>query len=491
MRAGTRSAGVGSGAGMMMNAVSLSSAFAKAPNARLSRGSVRAGGRGIVRRAVQTKAAAEADPSRVLGIILGGGAGSRLFPLTKTRSKPAVPIGGGYRLIDVPVSNCINSGIQRVFVLTQYNSTSLNRHLSQSYRSFTGNGGFVESLSAMVSPDSEKWFEGTADAVRQYLWEFEALKNIDNVVILSGDHLYRMDYLDFVRNHVEKNADISVGALPEIEENASSFGLMKIDKTGKIVEFAEKPKGDALKAMQVDTTVLGLSKEEATKKPYIASMGIYVFKKDVLVSLLRDKYPSDTDFGGEIIPKAAVTMNVQAHLFNGYWEDIGTVKSFFNANLAMAEENPPFEFSDANLPIYTRPRYLPPARILNCQISSCILGHGSLVQDSKVHHSVVGVRSVIDDGCDIKDVLLMGADYYESEAEAKIVKAKGGEKLGIGKNCTIQNCIIDKNARIGDNCSITNKAGVQDADLESQGIYIRSGIVVVVKGATIPAGTVI
>ena len=474
--------------------MSLCSTFAKAPEARLSRrGGSKVARRGMpaVRRAAQTRAAAEADPSRVLGIILGGGAGSRLFPLTKTRSKPAVPIGGGYRLIDVPVSNCINSGIQRVFVLTQYNSTSLNRHLNSSYRSFTGNGGFVESLSAMVSPESETWFEGTADAVRQYLWEFEALKNIDNVIILSGDHLYRMDYLDFVRNHVEKNADISVGALPEIEENASGFGLMKIDGTGKIVEFAEKPKGDALKAMQVDTTVLGLSKEEAARKPYIASMGIYVFKKDVLVSLLRDKFPKDTDFGGEIIPKAAATMNVQAHLFNGYWEDIGTVKSFFSANLAMAEENPSFEFFDVNQPIYTRPRYLPPARILNCQISECILGHGSLVQDSKVHHSVVGVRSVIGDGCDIKDALLMGADYYESEAEASAVEAKGGVALGVGPNCTIRNCIIDKNARIGANCSITNEAGVMEADLESQGIYIRSGIVIVVKGATIPAGTVI
>lgn len=276
-------------------------------------------------------------------MILGGGAGTRLYPLTKNRAKPAVPIGGAYRLIDVPMSNCINSGLSKIYILTQFNSTSLNRHLARTYNFGAGGvgfggGGFVEVLAATQTPTDKEWFQGTADAVRQYAWLFEDIKNrdVEDIVILSGDHLYRMDYMQFVNHHRATKADITIGCLPMDDSRASDFGLMKIDSEGRITEFAEKPKGEALKAMQVDTTVLGLSPEEAKASPYIASMGIYVFKKEVMVELLRS-HTEMNDFGGEIIPSAAKERRVMAYLFNDYWEDIGTIKSFFDANLALTE----------------------------------------------------------------------------------------------------------------------------------------------------------
>ncbi|MGB3559468.1 MAG: sugar phosphate nucleotidyltransferase, partial [Geitlerinemataceae cyanobacterium] len=264
---------------------------------------------------------------RVLSIILGGGAGTRLYPLTKLRAKPAVPLAGKYRLIDIPVSNSINSGIQKMYILTQFNSASLNRHVNQTY-SFSGfTDGFVEILAAQQTQDNPGWFQGTADAVRQYIWMLEEC-DVDEYLILSGDHLYRMDYSDFVYRHRETNADITLSVVPIDEKRASDFGLMKIDGTGRVVDFSEKPKGDALKAMQVDTTTLGLSPQEAKESPYIASMGIYVFKKDVLIKLLKE-WPEQTDFGKEIIPNASGDHNVQAYLFQGYWEDIGTIEAFY------------------------------------------------------------------------------------------------------------------------------------------------------------------
>lgn len=426
----------------------------------------------------------------VLSIILGGGAGTRLYPLTKLRAKPAVPVAGKYRLIDIPVSNCINSEIYKIYILTQFNSASLNRHIARTY-SFDGfSEGFVEVLAAQQTPESPSWFQGTADAVRKYLWLLEEW-NVDEYLILSGDHLYRMDYRDFVKRHRETGADITLSVIPIDERRASDFGLMKIDDSGRIIKFSEKPKGDALREMQVDTTVLGLTPEQAKMQPYIASMGIYVFKKEVLIKLLRESLER-TDFGKEIIPDASKEYRVQAYLFNGYWEDIGTIESFYNANLALTQQpQPPFSFYDEQAPIYTRPRYLPPSKLLDCQITQSIIGEGCILKNCRIEHSVLGVRSRIESGAMIEDSLLMGADYYQASAERQCSLEKGEVPVGIGTDTIIRRAIVDKNARIGHDVKIINKDNVQDADRESQGFYIRNGIVVVLKNALIPDGTII
>lgn len=426
----------------------------------------------------------------VLSIILGGGAGTRLYPLTKLRAKPAVPVAGKYRLIDIPVSNCINSEIYKIYILTQFNSASLNRHIARTY-SFDGfSEGFVEVLAAQQTPESPSWFQGTADAVRKYLWLLEEW-NVDEYLILSGDHLYRMDYRDFVKRHQETGADITLSVIPIDERRASDFGLMKIDDSGRIISFSEKPKGDALREMEVDTTVLGLTPEQAKMQPYIASMGIYVFKKEVLIKLLRESLER-TDFGKEIIPDASKEYRVQAYLFNGYWEDIGTIESFYNANLALTQQpQPPFSFYDEQAPIYTRPRYLPPSKLLDCQITQSIIGEGCILKNCRIEHSVLGVRSRIESGCIIEDSLLMGADYYQASAERQCSLEQGEVPVGIGTDTIIRRAIVDKNARIGHDVKIINKDNVQDADRESQGFYIRNGIVVVLKNALIHDGTII
>jgi glucose-1-phosphate adenylyltransferase len=428
---------------------------------------------------------------KVMAIILGGGAGSRLYPLTKQRAKPAVPLAGKYRLIDIPVSNCINSEITKIYVLTQFNSASLNRHLSRAYVFSGFTDGFVEVLAAQQTTENPNWFQGTADAVRQYLWMLSAWDDIDEIIILSGDHLYRMDYRDFIQRHRETNADITLSVLPIDERRASSFGLMKIDEQGRVVDFSEKPEGAALKQMQVDTTVLGLSAEEALQKPYIASMGIYIFKKQVLFDLLNNMADS-TDFGKEIIPAAAPNHNVQAYLFNGYWEDIGTIESFYDANLALTKQpHPPFSFYDENAPIYTRARYLPPTKMLDCQITESMIGEGCILKKCQIHHSVLGVRSRVESGAVIHDALLMGSDYYQDQVE-RDARIEGGKiPLGIGENSRISRAIVDKNARIGKNVQIINKDRVEESNRESEGFYIRSGIVVILKDATILDGTVI
>lgn len=428
--------------------------------------------------------------NRVLGIVLGGGAGTRLYPLTKTRAKPAVPLGGKHRLIDIPISNCINSDISKIYVLTQFNSASLNAHISRSY-SFSGfQQGFVEVLAAQQTPENLDWFQGTADAVRQYLPRFEDM-NVDEYLILSGDHLYRMDYRDFVRHHRETNADITLSVLPVDDKRASSFGLMKIDDSGRIVDFSEKPKGDALKEMQVDTSTLGLSAEEAKDKPYIASMGIYLFKREVLIDLLK-QHPAQTDFGKEILPNSAKDYRVQAYLFNDYWEDIGTIESFFNANLALAKQpNPLFSFYNEAAPIYTRARYLPPTKYLQCTISQSMVSEGCVLKECNITNSVIGIRSRIESGCTIEDSLIMGADHYQDNFERRGNCDTATTPLGIGANSTIYHAIVDKNARIGCNVQILNKDRVEEADREDQGFCIRSGIVTVLGGATIPDDTVI
>ncbi|XP_030446869.1 glucose-1-phosphate adenylyltransferase large subunit 1 [Syzygium oleosum] len=439
-----------------------------------------------------------ADPKSVASIVLGGGAGTRLFPLTSRRAKPAVPIGGCYRLIDIPMSNCINSGIRKIFILTQFNSFSLNRHLSRTYNFDNGvsfGDGFVEVLAATQTPGDagKRWFQGTADAVRQFIWVFEDAKNknVEHILILSGDHLYRMNYMDFVQKHIDTNADITVSCVPMDDSRASDCGLMKIDRTGRIIQFAEKPKGKELKAMQVDTTLLGLSKQDAVNLPYIASMGVYVFKTDVLLKLLRWSYPSCNDFGSEIIPTAVTEHNVQAYLFNDYWEDIGTIKSFFDANLALTEQPPKFEFYDPQTPFYTSPRFLPPSKVDKCRIVDAIISHGCFLQECSIEHSIVGVRSRLDYGVEFKDTMMMGADYYQTEAEIASLLAQGKVPIGVGQNTKISNCIIDKNARIGKNVVIHNTDGVQEADRPEEGFYIRLGITVILKNATIKDGTVV
>jgi glucose-1-phosphate adenylyltransferase len=426
----------------------------------------------------------------VLAIILGGGAGTRLYPLTKFRAKPAVSLAGKYRLIDIPVSNCINSEIHKIYILTQFNSASLNRHISRTYQFSQFTEGFVEILAAQQTPDSPSWFQGTADAVRKYLWMVEAW-DVEDVLILSGDHLYRMDYSLFVERHRATQADITLSVIPIGYKQASSFGLMKIDAGGRVVDFYEKPKGEALETMKVDTTALGLTPELAREQPFIASMGIYVFKKQVLVDLLRNNL-NQTDFGKEIIPASARDYNVQAYLFDGYWEDIGTIEAFYEANLALTmQPQPAFSFYDEHSPIYTRSRYLPPNKLLDCHITEASIAEGCILKNCRVHHSVIGLRQRISADCIIEDSLLMGADYYEPLSESSQHLTRGKIPIGIGEGSIIRRAIIDKNARVGRNVKIVNKENVQEAEREDLGFYIRSGIVVVLKNAVIPDGMVI
>jgi glucose-1-phosphate adenylyltransferase len=429
---------------------------------------------------------------RVLAIILGGGAGTRLYPLTKMRAKPAVPLAGKYRLIDIPISNCINSDINKMYVMTQFNSASLNRHLSQTYNlSNSFGGGFVEVLAAQQTPDSPTWFEGTADAVRKYQWLFQEW-DVDEYLILSGDQLYRMDYSLFIEHHRRSGADLTVAALPVDPKQAEAFGLMRTDENGSIKEFREKPKGDSLLEMAVDTSRFGLSADSATERPYLASMGIYVFSRQTLFDLL-DKHPGHKDFGKEIIPEALARGDkLQSYVFDDYWEDIGTIGAFYEANLALTQQpTPPFSFYDEKFPIYTRPRYLPPSKLVDAQITNSIVGEGSILKSCSIHHCVLGVRSRIESDCVLQDTLVMGADFFESPDERAVLKERGGIPLGVGKGTTVKRAILDKNTRIGSGVSIINKDNVEEADRSDQGFYIRNGIVVVQKNATIADGTVI
>ncbi len=429
---------------------------------------------------------------RVLAIILGGGKGSRLYPLTKMRAKPAVPLAGKYRLIDIPISNCINSDISKMYVLTQFNSASLNRHIGQTYNLSGPFGqGFVEVLAAQQTPETPSWFEGTADAVRKYQWLFQEW-DVDEYLILSGDQLYRMDYSLFVEQHRKTGADLTVAALPVDSAQAEAFGLMRTDESGNIKEFREKPTGDSLKAMAVDTSRFGLEASEAIEKPYLASMGIYVFSRNTLFDLLN-KFPSYTDFGKEIIPEALGRGDkLKSYVFNDYWEDIGTIGAFFESNLALTQQpTPPFSFYDEKFPIYTRPRYLPPSKIVDTQITDSIVSEGSILKSCSIHHCVLGVRSRIESDVVLNETLVMGSDFYESSEERIALRNGGGIPLGVGQGTTVKRAILDKNARIGDNVTIINKDNVEEADRADQGFYIRNGIVVIVKNATIHDGTII
>jgi glucose-1-phosphate adenylyltransferase len=426
----------------------------------------------------------------VLSIILGGGQGTRLYPLTKLRAKPAVPLAGKYRLIDIPLSNSINSGIDKIYVLTQFNSASLNRHITQTYRPAPFSDGFVDVLAAQQTPENADWFQGTADAVRQYLWLFESWK-VRDYLILSGDHLYRMDYRLFIDRHRETNADITLAVLPVDQKRASAFGLMKLDQNNRVIGFMEKPKGADLEKMRVDTSCLGLSPEEALQKPFIASMGIYVFRKEVLIETLRNN-PDHVDFGKEVIPNAIDRYNLQTYLFNDYWEDIGTIDAFYHANINLTRyPDPPFKLYEDDAAIYTRPRYLPPTQIVDCQIKDSIVSDGCVIERSKISHSVLGLRLHVRDGCVIEDSLFMGCDFYQKKEEIAQELAEGKVPMGIGENSVIRRAIIDKNVRIGKNVQIINRDHIQDADCEERGFCIRGGIVIVLKNATIPDNTII
>ncbi len=423
-----------------------------------------------------------------LALILGGGQGARLFPLTLQRSKPAVPLGGKYRLIDITVSNCINSGVHHIYVLTQFNSASLNHHIARTYRFSPFTDGFVEILAAEQTPGNKDWFQGTADAVRQvmiHISDFEP----KNVLILSGDHLYQMDYSKFLKHHTDTNADLTVSVIPCDEARATGFGLLKTDPTGRIVEFREKPPADQVAEMRVATTTLGLNAEEAERRPYIASMGVYLFKYEALRELLKEEQYKD--FGGQVIPSAIGKYNVQAYLFNGYWEDIGTISSFYNANLDMASIMPKFNLFDADQPIYTRPRYLPSSKLVSCEINHSLISDGCILNQCKIRNCIIGIRARIESGATIEHSLLMGADFYQPLEELASERQHGLPWIGIGENTHIRRAIIDKNVRIGSNVKILNEAGKDHFDSENGSYFIREGIVIVPKGATITDGTII
>lgn len=430
-----------------------------------------------------------AERHNVLSVILGGGAGSRLFPLTQQRSKPAVPLGGKYRLVDIPISNCINSDVTKIFVLTQYNSASLNRHIAQTYRFSQFSDGFVDILAAEQTPESPQWFQGTADAVRQVLPHISGW-GIDTLLILSGDHLYRMDYRKFLARHYETDADVTVSVIPCAPAAAEEFGLLKTDHEGRITEFSEKPKGEALEAMRVDTTDFGLTPEEASARPFLASMGIYVFKFDRLQKLLAQD-TSWMDFGREIIPGAIENYNVQAFLFDGYWEDIGTIDAFYLANLDMTARMPKFNLFDADAPVYTRARYLPPSKVHNCDLRDSIISDGCIINDATLFRSIIGLRSRIGQGSRIEASIIMGADFYQTIDDMRDEITTNTPRIGIGENAFIRRAIIDKNARIGSDVRLLNESGIEHADGPDGSYFIRDRIIIVPKNATIPDGTIV
>jgi glucose-1-phosphate adenylyltransferase len=426
---------------------------------------------------------------KLLAVILGGGAGTRLFPLTQQRSKPAVPLGGKYRLVDIAISNCINSDITKIFVLTQHNSASLNRHIAQTYRFSHFSDGFVEILAAEQTPESPQWFQGTADAVRQVLPHIRDW-GIDTLLILSGDHLYKMDYRDFLNRHFETDADVTVSVIPCDTASASEFGLLKTDASGRIIEFKEKPKGEALEAMRVDTSSFGLSPDDASRRPFLASMGIYLFKYDLLERLLGED-PGLVDFGREVIPGAIVRQHVQAFGFNDYWEDIGTIGAFYRANLDLTSVIPKFNLFDAEAPVYTRARYLPPSKIGESDIRDSIVSDGCIINGAKIIKSVIGLRSRISKGVLIEASFTMGADYYQTIEEMRAEIATGIPRVGIGENTVIRRAIIDKNTRIGTGVRLLNESGQTTADGPNGAYYIRDGIIIVPKNAVIKDGTVV
>ncbi len=418
---------------------------------------------------------------KTICLILGGGAGTRLYPLTKDRSKPAVPVGGKYRLIDIPISNCLNSGLYRIFVLTQYNSASLNKHIKNSFHFDHFSNGFVDILAAEQTSGNMDWFQGTADAVRQSVRNF-AYYDFDYILILSGDQLYQMDIEEVLVNHVEQGADVTIATIPVIADDATSFGIMKVNAENKIISFIEKPKREMLGDWSSEVS----DDQKAKGKIYLASMGIYVFSRAALRALLNEN-PKALDFGKELIPDSINRgMNVVSYAYDGYWTDIGDIKSFFEANIALAADIPEFNMFDNENKIFTRPRLLPPAKFSGVTFTRAIVAEGSIVQAKLVENSILGIRSRIDYGTIIKNAYIMGNDYFESLED---LSTPGKIPMGIGKDCYIENAIIDKHVRIGDNVIIRGNDNL--ADEEQENFVIKKGIVVINKNAVIPNGTII
>ena len=421
------------------------------------------------------------NSKKVIAVILGGGAGSRLYPLTATRSKPAVPIAGKYRLVDIPISNCINSDISRIFVLTQYNSASLNKHIKNTYQFSGFSTGFVDILAAEQTPDSPNWFQGTADAVRQ------SLKHIQNndyeyVLILSGDQLYQMDFADMIDRHIESEAEITIATIPVGEREAPEFGILKSDETHAITSFIEKPAKELLPQWTSDTG----DEMRAFGRVYLASMGIYIFNRELLNKLLKEEKKDATDFGKEILPDCIGKYKVQSYQYEGYWTDIGNIYSFFEANLSLTLDIPPFNLFDKQKMVFSRARMLPPAKISGTQMEQAIFAEGCIIRAKSIANSVIGIRSRIGEGTVIKSCYIMGSDFYETLVEIAHNYERGIPKIGIGDNCELTNVIMDKDCRVGNNVIINGGAHLPDSD---HSLYtVKDGIVVVKKGAIIPDG---
>jgi glucose-1-phosphate adenylyltransferase len=425
----------------------------------------------------------------VLCLILGGGRGARLYPLTMLRSKPAVPVAGKYRLIDIPISNCLNSGLNRIFVMTQFLSVSLHRHIANTYKFDAFSRGFVEILAAQQTNEAADWYQGTADAVRQnirYLQEDGA----GEILVLAGDQLYRMDFRQLIKTHRETKADVTIAVLPVSEDNVSGFGIVRLDDTGRVTDFIEKPKtAEQREPFRTPTEWIERRGIPASGRNYLASMGIYVFERKALLELLNAR-PLATDFGKEIFPRSIKTRHVQAHLFDGYWEDLGTVGSYHQANLALTSENPPFEFQTAEGVIYTHARFLPASRVNGARLEHCLISDGCVVEEgAKLTNSVVGVRSRIGRDVTIKDSVIIGADRFETDAERDGNRRRGIPSFTIGSGTVIERAILDKDCRIGNNVRIVNTKNVQED--EGVNYVIREGIVVIPKGIIVPDGSVI
>lgn len=424
--------------------------------------------------------------SNVLAVIMGGGQGSRLFPLTKERSKPAVPLAGKYRLVDIPISNCINSNLRRVYLLTQFNSASLHRHISQSYKFDHFSGGFVEILAAEQTFSDTSWYQGTADAVRKNLVHF-LNHDFEYMLILSGDQLYRMDFRRIIAQHVESYADVTIATMPVVRGDATSLGIMEINNERRIVRFAEKPKDPALlDSLKLNREMYDKLDVEGDDEFYLASMGIYVFNREILIRLLDNKHD---DFGKHVIPSAIANYRVFSYVFQGYWEDIGTIRSFFNANLDVTSELPRFNFFDMSAPVFTRARFLPASKINGAKIDHAIISDGCIINHANISNSIIGIRSVVGAGSDLNRVIFLGCDYYEANASIIENEMLGRPRIGIGQNTRVENAIIDKNARIGDNVVISPAGKPENMDHELY--YIRDGIVIIPKNGAIPHGTVI
>ena len=423
-----------------------------------------------------------------LAIIMGGGAGSRLFPLTKERAKPAVPLGGKYRLVDIPISNCLNSGLRQIFLLTQFNTASLHQHIHATYKfdQFARRRSFVEILAAQQTAENMTWYQGTADAVRQNMRYFLE-QGSDYYVILSGDQLYHMDYKLLLQQHVESGAEITLGTVPVTRRDAPGFGIMHSDNARRVVRFEEKPKEAALlDELKMPAELLVELGRDADEELYQASMGIYVFNRQVLIDSLANDW---ADFGKHIIPAAIENRKVHVYVFQGYWEDIGTIRAFFEANLDLANVVPKYSFFERDAPIYTRPRFLPGSKINGAAIQNAVVSDGCIISHAQIDRCIIGIRSVVCEGTQLRETVLMGADFYQSDRRATQGTGDDEPSLGIGRNCVINRAIIDKNVRIGDNVVITPEGKPEEFDDPAGRFYIRDGIVVVPKNAVLPSGT--